>query len=101
MVLVFGFAATPRGEWPTGIVAVTVMQPFAAPAAPCTEGGDAVVAVAVASGTSPVTATVIKIARWVNLMMSCLPRLAPAGAYPPSRWACQTVSGLRLAAAPV
>src|SRR5713226_3262398 len=100
MVLVFGLAATPLGWVPTGMVAVTVIQRFAAPAVPCTEGGDAVAAVA--TSASQVAAAVIRIAvRWVSFMMSCLPGLAPAGAYPPSRWACRTAPGLRLAAAPV
>src|SRR5690348_6651981 len=98
MVLVFGSAATPSGPPLTGIVAVTVIQPFAAPAVPWTEGGDAVAAVV--ASVSQVAAKVIRIAvRWVSFMMSCLPCLAPAGAEPPSRWACQTAPGLRLAAA--
>src|ERR1051326_247262 len=89
MVLVLGLAATPPGWMPTGMVAVTVIQPFAAPAVPRTEGGDAVAAVA--ASVSQVAAAVIRIAvRWVSFMMSCLPCLAPARACPPSRWACQT-----------
>src|SRR5690348_14394275 len=82
MVLVFGLTATPLGWVPTGMVAVTVIQRFAAPAVPCTEGGDAVAAVA--ASASQVAAAVITIAvRWVSLMMSCLPCLAPAGAQAP------------------
>src|SRR5690349_19348374 len=96
MVLVFGLTATPLGWVPTGMVAVTVIQRFAAPAVPCTEGGDAVAAVA--ASASQVAAAVITIAvRWVSFMMSCLPGLAPAGTYPPSRWACQTGPRLTLA----
>ncbi|SRR6266702_1206206 len=98
MVLVFRSAATPSGKLTTGIVAVTVIQPFAARAVPWTEGGDAVAAVA--ASVSQVAAKVIRIAaRWVSFMMSRLPCLAPAGAESPSRWACQTAPGLRLAAA--
>src|SRR5690349_18984859 len=72
MVLVFGFAATPVGSLPTGMVAVTLQAEATAWDA---FAGDAGVAAAgvVATGASEATAAVTKMtARWVTLMVSCL-----------------------------
>src|SRR5690242_2610345 len=72
MVLVFGFAAAPTGSRPTRIVAVTVIQPFAARAVTCAEDADATVAVVGAAGTSAVTAAAAQMtARWVGFMTWC------------------------------
>src|SRR5690348_1255073 len=98
MVLVFGFAATPSGLWPTGMVAVTVMQPLAAWAVPRTEDAGAAAAVAGAASASPVMAAAMRIvARAVHLMMSC-PFAWQWRASIPDRCARSGGLGLRLAA---
>src|SRR5215467_4408978 len=72
MVLVFGSAVTASGALPTGIVAVTVIQPLARWAMPRAEDADAAAAIPGAASASPVVATAVSIApRCVNLMMSC------------------------------
>src|SRR5262249_13910226 len=62
------------------MVAVTVMQPFAARAVPCREDPDAATAVAV--GASEATATAMRpTARQLSLMMSRLPAWPRQGAF--------------------
>src|SRR6266566_2073088 len=98
MVLVFGSAATPPGKVPTGMVAVTVMQPLTAWAVPRAEDADAAAGVVGAASASPVMAAAMGIvARNVNLMMSH-PLACQWRASIPDRWVRWGGPGLRLAA---
>src|SRR5690348_8971415 len=86
MVLVFGFAATVSGPWPTRIVAVTFTQPLTAWTVPRTGYSDGAAAVVAAVAASPAMATVITTRqRWVNLMTYCLPASSSRRAYGQAR----------------
>src|SRR5712691_3173872 len=72
MVSVRGFAATPYGSLPTGIVAVTVVAAVTAWAVLPAEGADAAAVAVMAAGASTAMATVIMVmARWGHFMTSC------------------------------
>src|SRR5260370_27568505 len=100
MVSVFGLTPTPIGWKPTGIVAVTVMQPLAVWAAAVLriEEADAAAVVVEVAGTSPVMATATRIAvRWASVMMSASLPGRPVATEPMG--ALGAAPGLRLAAA--